>query len=65
MIIKWYEVSCDMCGRGLNHYGRLKPTPTDLRRDDIKVIINNGKVHTYCEECYNKVKNNRNEHPDN
>lgn len=20
MIKKWYEVSCDLCGKGLNHY---------------------------------------------
>lgn len=37
MIQKWYEVSCDICGYGLNHYAGLKPTPTDLRRDGIKV----------------------------
>lgn len=26
MIKKWYEVSCDLCGNGLNHYAELKPT---------------------------------------
>lgn len=56
MIKKWYEVSCDMCGVGLNHYAGLKPTTTELRRDGVKVIINNGKIHTYCVDCYNKVK---------
>lgn len=56
MIKKWYEVSCDMCGVGLNHYAGLKPTTTTLRHDGIKVIIYNGKIHTYCDDCYNKVK---------
>ncbi len=56
MIKKLYEVSCDLCGRGLNHYIGLKPTPTDLRNDRIKVIINNGKVFTYCDDCYKKIK---------
>lgn len=23
MIKKWYEVSCDLCGKGLNHYAEL------------------------------------------
>lgn len=57
MIRKWYEVTCDSCGKGLNHYPQLKPTSTDLRNDGIKVIINNGKIHTYFEDCYNKIKN--------
>lgn len=56
MIEKWYEVSCDICGYGLNHYVRYKPTPTELRRDGIKVKINNGKILTYCDECYKKIK---------
>lgn len=58
MIRKWYEVSCDICCVGLSHYARLKPTATELRRDGVKVIINNGKVHTYCDECYNRIKGN-------
>ena len=56
MIKKWYEVSCDLCGNGLNHYAELKPTCTDLRRDGIKVKINNGKVFVFCKECYEKIK---------
>ena len=39
MIKKWYEVSCDLCGKGLNHYAELKPTCTDLRRDGFQVNI--------------------------
>jgi len=56
MIKKWYEVSCDLCGKGLNHYAELKPTCTDLRRDSFKVKINNGKVFVFCKECYEKIK---------
>lgn len=61
MIKKWYEVSCDLCGYGLNHYASLKPTPTDLRKDGIKVKINNGKILTYCDKCFSKIKNGKNE----
>lgn len=65
MIKKWYEVSCDTRGIGLKHYAKLKPTATELRRDRVKVIINNGKIHTYCEECYNRIKKkNEKEHLD-
>lgn len=56
MIKKRYEVSCDLCGNGLNHYAELKPTCTDLRRDGFKVKINNGKVFVFCKECYEKIK---------
>lgn len=56
MIRRWYEVSCDLCGYGLNHYS-FSPTPTVLRQDGIKVIIRNGKRLTYCEECYKKLNN--------
>lgn len=56
IIKKWYEVSCDLCGKGLNHYAELKPTCTDLRRDGFKVKINNGKVFVFCKECYEKIK---------
>ena len=37
MIKKWYEVSCDLCGNGLNHYAELKPTCTDLREMVLKL----------------------------
>ncbi len=60
MIRKIYEVSCDLCGFGLNHYVGFKPTCTDLKKDGVKVIIYNGKIHTYCDECYNKIKRNDN-----
>lgn len=60
MIKKQYEVSCDLCGHGLNYYADLKPTPTDLRKDGIKVRINNGKIFTYCDECFSKIKRGAN-----
>lgn len=57
MILKVYEVTCSWCGCMLGRYEYLKPTPTDLRKDGIKVIIHNGKTLTFCEECYNnKIK---------
>lgn len=58
MIRKWYDVSCDLCGCRLNRYACLKPTPTHLRQDGVKVRINNGKIHTYCKECFNKISIN-------
>lgn len=58
MIRKWYDVSCDLCGCRLNRYVCLKPTPTRLRQDGVKVRINNGKIHTYCKECFNKISIN-------
>ncbi len=55
MILKIYEVTCSLCGCMLKRYEyHLKPTPTDLRKDGITVIIKNGKILTFCEECYNK-----------
>lgn len=51
MIKKRYEVSCDLCGNGLNHYAELKPTCTDLRRDGFKVKINNGKVFVFVKSA--------------
>lgn len=35
MIRKYYEVTCDYCGRGLNHYSNRKPTKAMLEADDI------------------------------
>jgi len=57
MIQKWYIVSCDLCGCTLNRYAKYKPTPTDLRNNWIKVVINKGNILTYCEDCYNDIKN--------
>ena len=56
MIEKWYEVSCDICGWKLIQYAMFQPTPTELRRNGIKVKIYNGKIHTYCDECYEKIR---------
>lgn len=32
-LIKLYEVTCDYCGTGLNHYIGKKPSMMDLRED--------------------------------
>ena len=54
MIRRWYEVTCDCCGKGLNHYIDIKPTTKMLKEDDI-VVHNN---HTFCDkECYTKFIN--------
>lgn len=54
MIEKWYEVTCDYCGKALNHYINMKPTTKMLKEDDI-VVHNN---HTFCDkECYTKFIN--------
>jgi len=57
MIVKYYSVYCDLCNNPLGAmYCNYKPTPTTLRNNGVKVIINNGKIHTYCEDCYNRIK---------
>lgn len=56
MIIKIYHVVCDICGNPLGYYSQYKPTPTKLRADGIKIVINNGKAQTICAGCYNKLE---------
>lgn len=33
MIKKWYEVSCDYCGKTIQHYPRKRPSADELRKD--------------------------------
>jgi hypothetical protein len=54
MIRKWYEVSCDLCGRVFKNY-TFRPSPTSLRHEGIKVIFRNGKIFTFCKECNDKA----------
>lgn len=61
MIRKWYEVSCDLCGRVFKNY-TFRPSPTSLRHEGIKVIFRNGKIFTFCKECNDKaLKENKND----
>lgn len=53
-IIKYYEVSCDICGAGIKHYIHYKPSIKQLRKDCGRVVINNGKIVTICNECNSK-----------
>lgn len=54
MIIKSYAVYCDICEKPLGCYYNYKPTTTKLRAEGIKIVINNGKAQTICDECFNK-----------
>lgn len=55
MIIKSYAVYCDICEKPLGFYCNYKPTPTKLRAEGIKIVINNGNAQTICAGCYNKL----------
>mgnify|MGYP000738966015 CR=1 FL=1 len=55
MTHKIYDAYCDGCGKGLNHYGSA-PTATRLRKDGVKVKYQNGKMLTFCVECFNQLK---------
>ena len=50
-VIKWYEVCCDICGAGINHYMHYKPSINQLKEDCGKVVISHGKLVTICENC--------------
>ena len=48
MITKWYEVTCDYCGRAINHYVGKKPSR--------ELMESNGTITTptkqfCCEAC--------------
>lgn len=49
MIQKWYEVTCDYCGRGINHYISRKPTKESIKEDGAVCTA----THQFCDdECY-------------
>ena len=52
-VYKYYEVSCDVCGKVINHYP-YRPTRTDLKEDDAIMKYVNGKVKIICQDCLNK-----------
>lgn len=48
MLVKYYEARCDYCGRTLDYFERLHPTPDDIKR--IGNIMENGRI--FCnDEC--------------
>lgn len=52
MITKWYEVTCDYCGRVINHYSK-KPS-NELLDSDGAVTI--GTKQFCCEACKGDYK---------
>lgn len=53
-ITKYYELTCDKCGKIIKVYRHYKPSITEIRKEKIKMRINNGHIITYCEECITK-----------
>lgn len=51
---KYYEVSCDICGKTIIYYNHYKPSLKQLREDCERIVINNGKVVSICDECNRK-----------
>lgn len=54
MITKWYEVTCDWCGHGINHYIDKKPSDKMLRKDGC--VVKGGNVfctQQCCDYFYN------------
>lgn len=60
MIRKWYEYSCDMCGRGITHLTYRCVSKKEF--ENIGIILYDNK-HFCCEECkdtyINKNKENK------
>lgn len=55
MIVKNYDVFCDLCNKLLATYLEYKPTPTKLRQDGMKIVFNNGKIHIFCADCFKVI----------
>lgn len=49
MIQKWYEVTCDYCGHGINHYIGKKPSNAMIEDDGAICTATN---HFCSEECF-------------
>lgn len=47
MVQKWYEVTCDYCGRCLNHYIGKKPTKNELINDGFSCT----STKVFCDEA--------------
>lgn len=58
-IRKYYEVTCEVCSKVINHYSHYKPSLKQLRKDCGIVRINNGKIRIVCKDCA-EAKNNKN-----
>ena len=49
MIQKWYEVTCDYCGAGINHYIGSRPTREMLEADG---AVCTATKHFCSETCW-------------
>lgn len=49
MIQKWYEVTCDYCGSGINHYIGSRPTRKMLEADG---AVCTATKHFCSEMCW-------------
>lgn len=53
MITKVYEVTCDYCGTGLNHYMGKKPTMEELRNDGFVTTATKVFCNERCQGDWN------------
>lgn len=56
-IRKYYEVTCEVCSKVINHYSSYKPSLKQLRKDCGIVRINNGKIRIVCKDCVEAKSN--------
>lgn len=48
---KYYEVTCDVCGKVIKRYNGYVPSNKELRKVCGEFAIHNGKRITICEAC--------------
>ena len=58
MITKWYEVTCDYCGGGINHYIGKKPSRELMESDG---AITTSTKQFCCDACYADYKHDLDE----
>lgn len=60
-IRKYYEVTCEVCFKVINHYNHYKPSLKQLRKDCGIVRINNGNIYIICKDCAEKINKGESE----
>ena len=53
MIEPFYEVTCDYCGRVINHYPRKRPSADVLKKDGIVVTATKHFCSSICYADWN------------
>lgn len=53
MIQKWYEVTCDYCGAGINHYIGCRPTRKMLEGDGVVCTATKQFCGEICRDEWN------------